>query len=172
MFTIYVVRTALILALFTVLPAAAQDGTAFFEQSVRPVLRANCIACHSEKTLTSGLSLETRESILRGGNRGAVVQLDKPTDGVLLQAVRQTGDLKMPPGRKLKDEQIGVIEKWISMGLPMPAELAKSKRPGADHWAYQPPKKHALPDVRDAAWAKNPIDRFILARLETAKLID
>jgi mono/diheme cytochrome c family protein len=165
------VRTALVLFLFGVLPAMAQqDGVAYFDQSVSPILRTNCIACHSEKNLTSGLSLETRESILRGGNRGAVVEIDKPGSSVLLQAMRHTGDLKMPPGRRLKDEQIAVIEKWVSMGLPVPESLAKSKRPGADHWAYQAPKRHPLPTVKDTKWARNTIDQFILARLEAANL--
>jgi hypothetical protein len=86
-------RRALLLVLVPVLPLVAQEGVQFFEQSVRPVLRANCLACHSDKMLTSGLSLETRESIVRGGNRG-----DKPE--ILLDAVRHSGDVKMPPGRK------------------------------------------------------------------------
>jgi len=175
--TMDLVRTAFVLFLVVALPAAAQapagstpENTAFFDQTIRPILRTNCIACHSEKTLTSGLSLETRDSILKGGNRGAVVHLDKPGEGTLLAAVRQTGDLKMPPGRKLSDEQIAAIEKWVAMGMPMPAELAKAKRKGADHWAYQPPKRYPAPQVRDAAWARNDIDRFVLARLEAQNL--
>src|SRR5690242_7775722 len=110
------------------MPIAAQDGIKFFEESVRPILRTNCISCHSDTARTSGLSLESRESILRGGNRGSAA-------GVLLQALQQSGDLKMPPGRKLKDEQIAAIQKWISSGMPMPEASAKAKRPGSDHWA-------------------------------------
>ena len=177
-YTIYVVRTVFVLSLFAsvstclfmVSPAAAQDGDAFFEQSVRPVLRTNCLACHSEKTLTSGLSLETRESILRGGNRGPIVTLDKPGDSVLLQALRQTGDLKMPPGGKLKDEQIAVLEKWIAMGMPMPGASAKSKRPGSDHSGLPAAERYPLPQFGDAAWPRTALDRFVLARLEAAKL--
>src|SRR4030095_14320525 len=92
------------------------------------------------------------------------------TESVLIQAIRQTGDLKMPPGGKLKEEQIAAVEKWISMGMPMPEASAKSKRHGADHWAYKPPNRYPLPPVRDQVWSRNPIDRFILARLEGAKL--
>ena len=156
-------RRAWFLMLVPILPLVAQDGVQFFEESVRPVLRANCLGCHSDKMLTSGLSLETRESILRGGNRGA-----RPE--VLLEAMRHTGELKMPPGRKLKDEQIAAIDKWVGMGMPMPESLSKSKRPGADHWAYKAPVRSALPSVKDAAWGKNPLDRFVLAKLEDAKL--
>jgi mono/diheme cytochrome c family protein len=160
-------RPALFLIAFATWPSSAQDGTAFFETSIQPVLRANCVVCHSEAVRTSGLSLETRESILRGGNRGEIVKPGTPA-GILMEAVRQEGSLKMPPGKKLKDEQIAALEKWISMGLPMPEPLTKSKRPGADHWAFQPPKRQPLPEVRDAAWARNPIDRFILAKSEAA----
>ena len=130
-------RSVLLLSIFSLCCAEAQEGMAYFEQTVRPILRANCLACHSDKSLTSGLSLETRESILKGGNRGPSVQLQKLGDSILVQAVKQTGDLKMPPGRKLKPEQIATLEKWVAMGMPMP--VAKSKRPGSDYWAFQAP---------------------------------
>jgi hypothetical protein len=149
------VRTAWILPLLIAVPAMPQDAVA--------ILRTNCLACHSEKNVTSGLSLETKESILKGGNRG-------PKTGLLLEAIRQTGDLKMPPGRKLNDQQIATVEKWIATGMPMPDSLQKAKRPGADHWAYQPPKRFPEPPVKDPSWAKNPIDRFVLARLDAANL--
>jgi hypothetical protein len=166
---IYLVRTALILIVFAALPGWAQDGAAFFESSVQPVLQTNCLGCHSEKLKTSGLSLESRESILRGGNRGEVVKPGSP-GGVLLEAIRQSGELKMPPGGKLKEEQIAALEKWISMGLPVPQSATKSRRPGADHWAFQPPKRQAPPENRDSTWARNPIDRYVLAKLEAGKL--
>ena len=87
-----------------------------------------------------------------------------------LEAVKQSGDLKMTPGKKLSDLQIAAIEKWIADGLPMPERMLKAKHNGADHWAFQPPKKAALPNVAQTDWIKTPLDRFILARLEAAKL--
>lgn len=161
---------AFILLFLGVLSATAEEGVAFFEQSVNPVLRVSCLPCHSEKNQTSGLSLETRESMLRGGNRGPAVQADKPEASVLLQALRHTADLKMPPGGRLKDDQIAAIEKWVAMKTPMPERLLKSTRRGADHWAFKAPVKPAVPNVGDAAWSRNPIDRYILARLEAANL--
>ncbi len=157
-------RHALFIALATSGLCAQQDkGVEFFESTVRPILRTNCLGCHSEKNLSSGLSLETRESILKGGNRG-------PGPDPVLAAVKQTGDLKMPPGRKLKDEQIAALERWVKDGLPVPESLVKAKRRGADHWAWQAPKKRELPAVSNMAWARNPIDRFILAKLDAAKI--
>ena len=144
---------------------------AFYESTVRPVLRNNCLACHSDKSLTSGLSLETRESILRGGNRGPVINKEKPAASLLVEAIRQTGDApKMPPGKKLTEEQAAAIEKWIAADLPMPEALLKTKRRGADHWAYQAPKKIPFPAVSDTGWVKNAVDYFVLAKLDAAKL--
>ena len=142
----------------------------FFETKVQPVLRANCIACHSEKNINSGLSLETRESILRGGNRGEIVKPGSPETSLLIEAVKHSGSLKMPPGRKMKDEQIAILEEWVKQGVPMPAVLQKSKRPGSDHWAFQYPKRAPLPAVQDKAWTRNAIDYFVLAKIEKANL--
>jgi len=143
--------------------AATPEDEQFFDQKVRPVLRAKCLACHSDKNLTSGLSLETRASVVKGGNRG-------PLAPVLIEAVKQTGGLKMPPGGKLKDDEIAAIEQWAAKDFPMPAELHQSRRPGANHWSFQPVKRPTPPAVQNAAWVKNPVDRFILARLEAARL--
>jgi hypothetical protein len=150
--------------------SALMAQPSFFETKVQPVLRANCIACHSEKNINSGLSLETRESILRGGNRGPVVQSGSPESSLLIEAVKHTGSVKMPPGRKLKDEHIAILEEWVKQGLPMPAALQKAKRPGAGHWAFQYPKRAPLPAVQNNAWTRNPIDYFILEKIEKANL--
>lgn len=153
-------------------PLAAQirPGEEFYEKTVRPILRTNCFACHSDKSLSSGLSVETRESLLRGGNRGSVIDAAKPEESLLVKALRHDGDLKMPPGRKLTDDKIAAVEQWVREGAPMPAAYLKSKRPGADHWAFQAPKKATFPTVRQAEWVRSPIDRFVLAKLEAAKL--
>ena len=137
-----------------------------FEKQVLPVLRANCFACHSGKNVMSGLVLDSREGLVTGGNRGSAI------DGkeLLLKAVRQSGDLKMPPGRQLKPEQIELLEQWVRAGAMMPEHMQKTKRPGADHWAFQAVKRVPAPAVRHAAWVKTPIDHFILARLESANL--
>ena len=155
-------RLTFALLAFT-LQALAQTTAESFEANVLPILRTQCWACHSDKNLTSGLSLQSRDMITKGGNRGADPK-------VILEAVKQSGDLKMPPGKKLTDTQIAAIEKWVTDGLPMPDRMLKAKRNGADHWAFQPPKKAALPTVAQTDWIKTPLDRFILARLEAAKL--
>src|SRR4051812_37710749 len=130
------------------------------------LLKQNCQACHNQRNRTSGLALDSRESLMTGGNRGASVKLDSPGESVLIQAIEQTGDLKMPPGSRLKPEQIAIIRQWVEQGATWPVETTAKARPGADHWSFQKPKRSTPPEVKDAAWVRNPIDNFILARLE------
>ena len=145
-------------------------AAAAFGQSKEPaveMLSRKCFACHNEKKASSGLSLETRTSVLTGGARGAALVPGKPEESLILAAVRQTGSLKMPLGGKLADAEVAVIEKWIVAGAPGLEEMG---RKAADHWAFQPPRRPAEPAVRGSDWVRNPIDRFILARLEKEKL--
>jgi mono/diheme cytochrome c family protein len=148
--------------------APPPDQIAFYESSVQPVLRANCAACHSGKVLTSGFSLDTRESMLRGGNRGPAVVPGDPEKSLLLTALRHSGDVKMPPGRKLSEEQIAIVDRWVKMGAPM--KESATKPAGSNHWAFQQPKRPEPPQVANAVWARNPIDRFVLQKLEQKKL--
>ena len=86
----------------------------------------------------------------------------------MVAAIRQPGSLKMPPTGKLPDTEIELIEKWIAAGAPGLPESAP--KPGSNHWAFQTPQRPARPPVRGRTWVRNPIDRFILARLEKEKL--
>src|SRR5205085_2231535 len=98
-----------------------------------------------------------------------------PDKSTLVRAIRYAGELKMPPKSKLPAEAIETLTTWVKMGLPWP-EVSRSAavRPPADavaelrkkHWAFQPVQKPALPTMKDPAWARTPLDRFILARLE------
>src|SRR5258705_431093 len=72
------------------------DAVTFFEKSVKPIFAANCAACHNQQLKTSGLALDNRKDVLTGGNRGASVKPGAPGESILLRAVEQTGDLKMP----------------------------------------------------------------------------
>jgi hypothetical protein len=138
-----------------------------YEKQVLPVLRTNCFPCHSGKNVMSGLALDSREGLLQGGNRGSAIE---PATGILVNAVQQSGDVKMPPGRKLKPDQIEIIAAWVKAGASMPAHLLKAKRIGADHWAFQEVRRVEPSAVQNEAWVRNPIDRFILAKLEAAAL--
>jgi len=105
---------------FPILLFAATLGAQDFAKDVLPLLAKNCSGCHNDTKKTSGLSLTSMDAIRRGGNRGPAAQL-------LTAALRQTGDLKMPPGRKLDDAEIRLVEQWAA------------KQPRAVHWAFQRP---------------------------------
>jgi hypothetical protein len=137
----------------------------------QPILKTNCQPCHSDSLKSSGLSLITREAVLTGGNRGAAIKPGSPADSLLMRAVEQSGDLKMPPGRKLPEEQIAILRNWIAAGAEWPKDAAVSaKRKGADWWAFQPVRRVEPPAVKQVTWVRNPVDHFILARLEKEKL--
>ncbi|MDQ3439751.1 MAG: PSD1 and planctomycete cytochrome C domain-containing protein, partial [Planctomycetota bacterium] len=159
------------------LPEAA--GIEFFENKIRPLLAAHCYACHSEakKKSKGGLLLDTRGGMLKGGDNGPALIARDVSKSLLLKAVHyKDEELQMPPDGKLSAEQIADLEAWVKMGAPDPRESAPSAvantasmidlKEGRRWWAYQPPKSHPLPAVKDATWAKQPIDRFILAKLE------
>ena len=143
----------------------------FFETSIRPVLQTSCSQCHNESLRTSGFSVESRETLLQGGNRGEAISLDRPADSLILSALRQDGDLKMPVGGKLPPQKIQDIGRWIGLGAPWPEDppAGRSLEP-ATHWSFQPVDQPVPPKVSDQTWVRNPIDRFVLARLEEAGL--
>ena len=142
-----------------------------FETKVRPVLFAQCLGCHGETRQTAGLRLDSREAMLKGGQRGPAIVPGKPDDSLLVRAIRHVGDVRMPPGQRLKPEEIEAIAAWIAAGAPWPAApQAANAGPVTPlhrrHWAFQPIRRVAPPPVRNRAWVRNEIDRFILAELE------
>ncbi|MBY0507386.1 MAG: PSD1 and planctomycete cytochrome C domain-containing protein [Bryobacteraceae bacterium] len=156
---------------------AASDEAEFFERKIRPLLATNCHACHTEGAL-GGLRLDSREGLLKGGKSGAAVVPGKPEDSLLMQAVRRTHiRLKMPPVGALKETEVADLAEWIRAGVlwPETAEKATATQTRITpqqraFWSFQPLKAVAPPAVKDTAWVRGDIDRFILARLEAAKL--
>ncbi len=160
-------------------PAYAADdveraGLEHFEKHVRPVLVEHCQACHGPKKQESGLRVDSREALVRGGDNGPAIVPGKLDEGLLLEAVRKTGSIQMPPEGKLTAAQIDALAAWIKAGAPWPRETVTAEKPSRDkastHWAFQPIADPALPQVRDTAWPRDPLDYFILAKLEAAGL--
>src|SRR5947199_2620012 len=116
---------------------AQEDGTAFFETHIRPLFARQCQACHSTAAGMGGLRLDSRENLIKGGARGAAVIPGKPSESLLMNAVMQSGSLKMPPSGKLKDGDIALIGRWIEMGAPWgaPAE-SHANAPAPKYWAF------------------------------------
>jgi mono/diheme cytochrome c family protein len=165
-----------LLAIAFVLPALAADRAEFFETRIRPLLAEKCHGCHSASRM-GGLDLTSRDALLKGGNSGAAVVPGKPEDSLLLQAVNHRHPkLKMPPGGKLDEAKIRDLAAWIGAGAVWPEGAAKDAVPPPSKyhisekqrsfWSFRPVRKPALPAVRDAKWAKTPVDHFVLAKLE------
>ncbi len=153
------------------------EDIAFFEKDVLPILKANCYRCHGVgEKLRGDLYLTSRKGILSGGGLGEVVSLEKPDESLLLKAIGWKDDkLKMPEDRKLPQKEIDVLTKWVRLGVPHTGatDLAKKEPKGRKitpedraYWAYRPLKRPVSPKVKNAAWVRNPIDAFILAKLE------
>ncbi|HWF19910.1 MAG TPA: PSD1 and planctomycete cytochrome C domain-containing protein [Verrucomicrobiae bacterium] len=145
----------------------------FFENKVRPILVDNCYKCHSHEApkLKGGLSIEFRESLLKGGDTGPAIVPGDPEKSLLIKAIRYGDpDLQMPPkDKKLSDDQIQTLTTWVKMGAPYPANAALAKNAGAserDHWAFKPIRKYSIPEVKETNWVSTPIDNFIVATLE------
>ncbi len=161
-------------------PAPSAEGIAYFEKNIRPLLAANCYACHSSKLASpmSGLALDSKAGMLRGGKSGlpAVVP-GKPDDSLIVTAVKHTSALSMPPGKTLDPAEIDALVEWIRMGAPDPrTETAPPPTSSYDwekarrHWSFQPVRDPAPPEITAAEWGHSPIDRFIKAKLDEKKL--
>jgi hypothetical protein len=155
------------------------EGIAFFETKIRPVLAEHCYTCHSQpaaksKKLKGGLLLDSREGMHQGGNNGPVLVPGDAKKSLLLAMLRHDPAVgKMPPTGKLPDAIIADFAKWIDMGAPDPREgKAASGKKVYDiakergYWAFRPLGAAPPPAVKNGAWVRTPIDRFILARLE------
>ncbi len=152
----------------------------FFETKVRPLLVARCHECHASDKPKGGLRLDTRAAVLAGGDSGPAATPGKPDESLLVDAIRYGDTYQMPPKSQLPSDEVGVLVDWVARGLPWPAEAAPTAaaKPSSEfdlaerakHWSFQPLADVALPDVRDSAWPRGSIDRFLLARLETAQL--
>jgi hypothetical protein len=162
-------------------------GIEFFEKNIRPVLSQKCYGCHSKESgkQKGGLLLDTREGIRTGGDSGHAVAPGDPAESLLLKAIRyEDREMEMPPkkeGGKLPEETIAKFEQWIRMGAPDPrGGDAVAMKPIAkrewdpvkakEFWAFQLPKAQQPPAVKDSAWPRSDVDRFILAAQEAAKL--
>ena len=152
----------------------------FFESKVRPLLIDKCHSCHSlaEQENQGGLLLDSRAAILKGGDTGEAIVPGKPEESLLISAVKYE-DYEMPPSGELPEEEIAILEKWVEMGAPWPAEKdaggpaleefdLEARR--KEHWVWQPVMQHPTPAVESPRWSRTSIDQFIYSKLEAQQL--
>lgn len=163
-------------------PATSEADKKFFSDQVVPLLESHCLRCHGEDAnkVRGGLNMTARAAVLAGGDTGPTVDLKSPEKSLLLTAIYYKDEAyQMPPKGKLPDADIETLEQWVKRGLPWDEKALESTageqevaHAGADksYWAFQPVKKPTVPEVRNAKWARNPIDHFVLAKLEEKQL--
>ncbi len=159
--------------------APPEPEQAFFRQEVVPLLAQRCFKCHGGKQVQGGLRLNNRPGVLKGGESGPSVNLEHFQEGLLWNAVNYQ-ELEMPPAGKLPAKEIAILRRWLSKGLAwdqdaIDAASVQTDSPPVDalarqFWSFQPVQRPALPAVTLEPWSGNPIDRFILAQLESAGL--
>jgi Protein of unknown function (DUF1553)/Protein of unknown function (DUF1549)/Planctomycete cytochrome C len=146
----------------------AQSNQAVFDQSIRPILEKNCAGCHASSSASGGLSMASLDLILAGGKHGAAITPGDSKASLLLQYVRGERSPKMPMGGALDADRIDALAKAIDA---MKAPATSAKKPDTYlNWLLHKPSAPPLPAVQDASWVKNPVDAFILSRLESKGL--
>ena len=163
----------------------AEEASARFTEKVYPVLEKRCFSCHGpESKLKGGLFLGSHEGLLRGGDSGPAVDLEQPFESLFVSAVNYD-KYEMPPDGKMSPTEIEILTNWVRRGAAFESAL-ESKRPVPEEkgprsppvdaaarafWSFKPPQRRATPRPRDLSWISNPVDAFILDRLEQADLV-
>jgi hypothetical protein len=155
------------------------DDLKFFENKIRPVLVKHCYACHSQdaKEVGGKLLLDTHAGLRKGGESGPTLIEGKPDESLLIQALQYDG-LQMPPEEPLPEAVINDVKEWIRRGAPDPRQPKKlvRQRDGSTIvrdevlWSLQPKQIPPVPEVQNVEWCRDPLDRFVLARIEAANL--
>lgn len=152
------------------------EDVAFFENRIRPVLIKHCYECHAKdsKELGGKLLLDTREGLLKGGETGPAIVSSKPNESLLIQALRWQ-DIQMPPEEPLPENIVNDFVKWIEQGAADPRSEDSPQKSTPAHvaaslWSLKPVSNPEPPAVDDQNWTRDPIDQFVLGRIEAVGL--
>lgn len=163
------VKTAVThLLFFALLVSASTSARAVdYLREVKPIFTEHCYRCHGASQQKGDLRMDTAEFIIKGGENGAAFSRGKGAESLLVQALKGTHDsISQMPYKKpaLPEAQIALIQKWIDEGGKAPAD---EEPQSTVHWSFIPPKRADPPALKTSARVRNPIDRFVQARLET-----
>ncbi len=159
------------------LPPAAKVQVDF-EGQIAPILKSHCYRCHGPNKQESSFRLDQEAAARKGGDLGEPFIPGDSANSPLIQYVAGVDpSITMPPkGPRLSREEVGLLRAWIDQGAKWSADgsgtspAKQEMKPAADHWAFKRPVRPAPPKVQRADWPRNPIDHFILARLEKSGL--
>lgn len=165
---------------------AAQDSPAaadleFFEAKIRPILVERCFECHGPGDEIEGdLRLTSRAHMLRGGGTGPAIVPGDPSASLMIQAIRYEGEYEMPPDTKLPAAEIEWLTEWVRRGAVWPEENLRTgntqpaafdwEQRRAEHWCWQAIQSPLPPPVQNLDWALDPLDQFVLSRLEQEQI--
>jgi hypothetical protein len=152
----------------------AQPARVDYARDIQPIFETHCYECHSSKKSRGRLRLDLRNAALKGGETGPAVVPGNSEHSLVVRRILGLDDEdRMPKDEDpLAPAQIALIRTWIDQGAVWPAsesettEAAPAESAEPEHWAYRAPQRPSLPDVRTTEWVRNPIDRFIVAKLE------
>lgn len=164
--------TLRLLHIFLAAGLLASAAEVDFARDVQPIFAQSCYGCHGAKSQLGGLRLDAKNTAMAGGLSGKAITAGKADESLLLQRIQGLGDqARMPMGAKpLSPEKIATIRQWIDSGAVWPDSAGVESAEIKKHWAFVPPKRPALPQLKNTAWPRTAIDKFILARLEQEKL--
>jgi hypothetical protein len=150
--------------------AQPAPGSVDYLREVKPILAKHCFSCHGAQKQRSGLRVDTAAFMLEGGNAGPAIVPGKSSDSRLIQLVSGQDKLRLMPPKepRLTAAEIALLRTWIDQGAKAPADekAGDAVVTKESHWSFKPPVRPAEPPVKNTAWPRTPIDRFILARLE------
>ena len=149
----------------------AAQSSPQFEKQVLPILGKYCLTCHGAAMQMGKLDLRTLAAMTRGGAQGPALVKGSAEKSRVFQRIT---DKSMPPTEnKVTDDEAWIIRDWIDGGAKTAEAIGSGHGHGkaeSTHWAFQPPVRPAIPKVTMTSWQENPIDAFVLARLEKASL--
>ena len=155
-------------------------GLKLFKNGVGQTLKQHCVKCHGGEKTRGDFDLTTREALLKGGSEGAAIVPGEANASRLLKLISHAEKPFMPAkAEKLPPAMVEQIAAWIDTGAPYDKPLVDTKLAAGEmqitdsdrkYWAFAPLAKPATPAVENTQWPENEIDRFILAKLEAAKL--
>ena len=153
-------------------PVPQTSAEVDFERDVQPILKRSCTGCHGAAQQLGGLRLDARSTTFSGGVSGPGVKPNHSVDSPLYIRVAGIGDqARMPMGGKpLPPGQIAILKRWIDEGAKWPEGIGANVAEVQKHWAFVPPLRPSVPKVSMPNWVKNPIDAFVLAKLDAEKL--
>ena len=143
---------------------AAKGVEVDYATQIKPILATKCYSCHGALKRQSGLRLETRSLMLRGGDSGRILVPGNSRASRLVERITADESERMPPrgeGSGLTREEVNLIRDWIDQGAKAPRE--KTPPDPRQHWAFRPLIRPNLPDYENVGWVENPIDAFIAA---------